>query len=495
MSGVLAALAAHAAATPRAPALAGAAETLDYATLQVRVASLARRLESDGPRVLGLLAENGIDWALADLAALAAGIPLVPLPTFFSPAQRAHVLASAGIDRVLTDRPDALGAAAAGPSRPFHGSLESVPLHGTAVPLPPGTAKITFTSGTTGTPKGVCLGREAMERVAVSLREASGAGPADRHLALLPLATLLENIGGLYVPLLAGACTRLLPGEAVGLAGSSGVDAGRMAAALAAGGATTTILVPQLLLALVAALKAGAPRPAALRYAAVGGAPVSPRLLGAATVLGLPVFEGYGLSECASVVAVNRAGDNRPGSVGRVLPHAQVALAQDGSLRVRGAGFLGYLGEAPRDPDDWVDTGDLGRFAADGTLHLTGRRRNMFITAFGRNVAPEWVERELLLQPAIAQAAVFGEGRPFNAAVVVPRDGAGEEAIAAAVAFANRDLPDYARVSAWVRAAAPFSVDNGQLTANGRPRREPIAAAYADALDALYHKDLHGHLL
>lgn len=486
MSRILTAIARHAAANPHAIALEGASESLDYATLSTRVAALAERLRAINPRVVGLLAENGLDWALADLACLAADIPLVPLPTFFTPAQLTHTIHQAGIDLILTDRLDASTRLSSdGTVLPRFGKLDALRLPTLPAALPQGTAKITFTSGTTGAPKGVCLSRNGMETVAESLRKASGAHAGDRHLNVLPLSTLLENIAGLYVPLLAGASTRLLPGESIGLAGSSGVDPARMLDALNAAKASSAILVPQLLLALVVALRAGTPKPANLRYLAVGGAPVSPRLLTEAERLGLPVFEGYGLSECGSVVAVNRPGDSHTGCVGRPLDHVGLAFGPDGAIRVSGAGFLGYLGDTPRNAD-WVDTGDLGHLDADGRLHLTGRRKNMFITGFGRNVAPEWIERELLLHPAVAQAAVFGEGRPFNVAVIVARDKATDAQIASAVVAANLELPDYARIGAWVRASTPFSTANAQLTPNGRPRREAIASACADAIEGCY---------
>jgi long-subunit acyl-CoA synthetase (AMP-forming) len=251
-----------------------------------------------------------------------------------------------------------------------------------------------------------------------------------------------------------------------------------MLKALGAAAATSAILVPQLLQALVAMLAAGAPRPSSLRYVALGGAPVAAALLNAAQAVDLPVFEGYGLSECASVVCVNRPGANRSGSVGQALGDVALAIADDGAIRVRRAGFLGYLGEAPVS-GEWFDTGDVGRLDDDGYLTLVGRRRNMFITAFGRNVAPEWIERELVLQPVIAQAMVFGEGLRENVAVIVARGHADPAAITAAITAVNRELPDYARVGAWIPASSAFTPANGQLTANGRPRREIIAAAYA----------------
>jgi long-chain acyl-CoA synthetase len=244
-----------------------------------------------------------------------------------------------------------------------------------------------------------------------------------------------------------------------------------------------------MLQALVAAGEGRASMPSSLRFVAVGGAPVSPQLLKRAHLLGIPIFEGYGLSECASVVALNTPGNIKPGSVGRPLPHVLLSFSDNGEILVEGSAFLGYLGQGvPARP--WP-TGDLGYLDAEGFLHLTGRVKSLFITSFGRNVAPEWVERELTLHPAIAQAAVFGEARPFNAAVIVARPGFSQSDIDTAVQLANRMLPDYARVTAWVAANAPFTPSNQQLTANGRLKREAIMAVYADALESLYQEETH----
>jgi long-subunit acyl-CoA synthetase (AMP-forming) len=132
----------------------------------------------------------------------------------------------------------------------------------------------------------------------------------------------------------------------------------------------------------------------------------------------------------------------------------------------------------------------LGYFDADGFLHLSGRRKNMFITSYGRNVSPEWVEAELCDERSIAQAAVFGESRPWNVAVLVPRPTATAEQLAAAVDAANRRLPDYARVGDFIIATEPFAPGNGQLTTNGRNRRTAIWNRYCPELDALYDEQL-----
>jgi long-subunit acyl-CoA synthetase (AMP-forming) len=137
--------------------------------------------------------------------------------------------------------------------------------------------------------------------------------------------------------------------------------------------------------------------------------------------------------------------------------------------------MLGYLGDAPRDPAGEIATGDLGSIDADGFLQVRGRLKNLLITSLGRNIAPEWVERELQLEPEIASAIVVGEARPWLAALITPTAaGSTPELIEAAVARANRRLPDYAQVRAWVPPARPLTFANGSLTANGRLRRAHV---------------------
>ncbi|HSW15040.1 MAG TPA: AMP-binding protein [Solimonas sp.] len=496
MSRVLAAIAAHARSQPKAIALEAREARLSYAELEIAIEALARTLTARGFRTVALLADNGLGWALADLAALRAGLRLVPLPPFFSPRQMAHALRSAGAEAVLVDPRLALNQQLSPlPAEPlslgYCGtvlSLQRLPAAGPAPQLPEGTCKITYTSGTTGEPKGVCLGAEEMERVAAALAQASRAVPGDRHLGVLPLSTLLENLGGLYAPLLAGATACLWPMAEVGLRGAAGLDVRMLREALDVARASSAILVPQMLQALVEAIEAGLPRPPHLRFVAVGGAPLAPRLLQRAQALGLPVFEGYGLSECASVIALSTPDAQRAGSVGRPLPHVRLEFAADGEILVSGNGFRGYVGEPPRDPQAPVPTGDIGYLDSNGFLCLTGRKKNMFVTAFGRNVAPEWVERELCLHPAIAQAAVFGEARPWNTAVIVPRAGQDMASIAAAIEAVNAELPDYARIRRWLPATQAFTPANGQLTPNGRLRRASILAQYGAAIESLYEE-------
>jgi len=449
------------------------------------VASLAQRLAE--VRVLAILADNSPDWAMADLAALRTGTPVLPLPPFFTAAQLAHALEQTGADTVLTDQPERiLGLGLGFEMGEQRRALNWLRRQAEPVELPVGTTKISYTSGSTGAPKGVCLSAEGLLDTARALKLRLADLPIERHLCVLPLSLLLENSAGIYAPLLRGAEVHL-PGLAeLGWQGMSGFDPCLLQQQVAAVGANSVILVPELLKAWTLLLaQAGLRAPDSLSFAAVGGARVEPGLLATARTLGLPAYQGYGLTECGSVVSLNVPGDDRDG-VGRPLPHVAVSI-NDGEVVVRSRAFLGYLGDAGTRSDVDYATGDLGDLDADGHLHLAGRKRNLLITSFGRNVSPEWVESLLLAQPEIAQAVVVGDGRPALAAVLVPFPGVGRERLAAAIGRANAALPDYARLAGWIE-AEPFSPQSGTLTGNGRPVRAAILERYGAVLASLYER-------
>jgi long-subunit acyl-CoA synthetase (AMP-forming) len=467
-----------------AVALRDGRRSLAYANLPGVVADIGDWLQTTGSHVVGLQLQNGIDWVLLDLACQAAGIVVLPLPDFFSAAQIEHCLQAAGADLLVTD---GRGKPPAGEplDAPFAAPLRAWRLTPTTRGrVPENTAKITFTSGSTGAPKGVCLSAAQQWQLAKTLVDAIGTGPK-RHLCLLPLATLLENVAGIYAPLLQGAQIILPDATTRGLSGSSGLDARALLHCIDTEQPHSMILLPQLLLVLVAACERGWQPPRSLQFVAVGGAHVANGLVETARRLGLPVYEGYGLSECGSVVALNSPAADRAGSVGRVLPHCEVTV-DDGEIVVRGAVHLGYL----NDPQSWypecVVTGDLGALDDAGYLRIRGRRKNLLISSFGRNISPEWIESELCARPLFTHCVVVGDGRPYLSALVGAPDAIADSEIRQWIDTVNLRLPDYAQIKAWLRMGA--SIWPPLYTANGRPRRDQIDSQLAGRIQSLYAK-------
>lgn len=494
----------YACSNPDKIALQGQDINISYAQLSQDVERVQHHFQEANPKVIGLAMDNGPTWAIVDLAALALGLTNVPLPLFFSAEQICHAIQDAQVDLLITDKPILFsklmtenGIQTGARFDYFLGGkfITAFKIDTANAPqtMPNQTAKITYTSGTTGKPKGVCLSAATMEQVAQSLTLATEAKPNDRHLSILPYSTLLENLAGLYVPLLAGATAVCLPLEEVGLSGSSGFNPQKFLQAILRVQPSSLILTPELLLALVSLIEAGYAKPQSLRFIAVGGASVSPQLLARAEKIGLPVYEGYGLSECSSVVALNTPKAKKIGSVGKPLPHVQLTFNEENEIFVSGAHYLGYLGQEEIPPQA-VATGDIGYLDDAGFLYITGRKKNIFITSYGRNVSPEWVERELTLSPLIKQAAVFGEAKPFNVAIIVTGQEVNIAALDNEIQRINQTLPDYARVGQYLLSEAPFSLANGQLTANGRLRRTEIYQHYQTLIEDLYQGNSYATL-
>jgi long-subunit acyl-CoA synthetase (AMP-forming) len=488
MDSTTAALERAAGTVPGARALIAERCVLSYRELDERARECAAAMRSIGIRRAALIADNSADWIVADLGAQLAGIVLVPVPGFFSKGQLEHAVRDSGADALIADSLTAVPIGALGMQRSgvLTGRLvcyRRASARRSAV-LPWDTAKISYTSGTTGEPKGVCLSQEAMDRVADSLVEATADLGLCRHLCLLPLALLLENIAGVYAPLRNGG-EICVPGLAsIGWSGAAQLDSSRVLDNIRRYQPDSVILVPQMLTGIVEALERGAPAPGSLTFVAVGGAHAAPALLDRAERLGLPVYQGYGLTETASVVALSSPKQRRAGSVGRPLAHCGVRIDAGGEIVVAGATCAGYVGKPSIVGE--VATGDLGRIDEDGYLYVLGRRKNVFITSFGRNVSPDWIEAEFSRMPSIAQIAIFGEARPWNTAVVVPAAHAQLAELDSDIATVNATLPDYARVGARIVADGAFTPAEGSLTGNGRNRREAIWQIYEHRINACY---------
>ncbi len=489
MNKILAAIYHHAGATPEKIALIGHNAQLTYAQLATQINQLADWLVAQNIGRAGLWGENSIEWIVADLAAWEANITLVPLPRFFSAAQLQHVITDAQLSCLLvcgdiTPVAKAFDRKNSPLTNIFLDDLANASNSAIA-----DVAKITFTSGTTGSPKGVCLSTAALENVTLALAERIYAAPdADKklncHLNLLPLSTLLENIAGVYVPLYLGKRIIVVPGVQLGLTGSSQLSLPTLLQKLHEYQPNSLILLPQILQGLVAASLQGFSLPESLHFVAVGGAKTSASLIAQARARSIPVYEGYGLSECASVVSLNSPLENKIGSVGKPLSHVQVRI-ESGVIFTRGNGFSGYL-NSQHENNEWVNTGDLGYLDSDGFLFITGREKNCLISSFGRNISPEWIEAELTLSPAITQVMVVGDAQPFCSAIIVPTPTSSTDQLFAEIARINQTLPDYAQVKKFIIAREAFTPVNQLLTDNGRLRRTAIQAVYAELIDTVY---------
>lgn len=491
MNKILAAIDKHAIATPKKIALTGLTTQLTYAELAAQIDELALWISEQNIGRAGLWGENSIEWIVADLAAWKAGITLVPLPRFFSRTQLQHVISQAQLPCLLvcgdieqvTDISERKNSPITAIYLDQLNTIESTPVIESV-------AKITFTSGTTGTPKGVCLSTSALESVTLALAERIYSGMntsnLNAHLNLLPLSTLLENIAGVYAPFYLGKHVVVLPGAALGLTGSSQLSLPTLLQTLHQYQPNSLIVLPQILQGLVAASAKGFQLPESIKFIAVGGAHTPAVLIEQARAMKIPVYEGYGLSECASVVSLNSPVADKIGSVGKALNHVDIKIDQ-GVIKVRGNVFTGYLGQTAQTQDEWLDTGDLGYIDDEGFIFITGRQKNLLISSFGRNISPEWIEAELSLCRSITQVMVIGDSQPFCSAIIVPASlDVTVEKIAQDIRQINQLLPDYARVQKFIVAAEPFTPANQLLTDNGRLRRAAIFGQYLNAIAAIY---------
>jgi long-chain acyl-CoA synthetase len=453
---------------------------VSFAELRRVVSEVADELARQQVSSVLLLAGNSVPAVVLCLSAWRAGVSLTPVAPFASDGQLDHILQLSTPDLVITDdlarasRATGRQANQADQTRDgLHWLRTGVSGRHTDADL------ITFTSGSTDRPKGACLSQATLTTVAGSLRSVTGMSAGDRHHCLHPLAQLLEWVGGILRPLLAGARVLIPDLPTVGVSEGAQLEGSRMLGVLADQRVTSTILVPQMLETLVAALEDDpATRLPDLRFVGVGGAVVPLGLLLRAERVGLPVHQGYGLTECGSVVALNSPDATLRGSVGRCLPHARVEIAPDGEILVGGALFDGYLGgAAPGLRSGMLPTGDLGSIDAQGFLHIRGRKQNSFATASGRNINPEWLESRLVDSRFIRQAVVFGEGLPGPVAILVVEPGSGQ-GMADDLCALNRSLPDHARIRRHLAVGEAFSTRNGQWTSTGRPRRTGILRAY-----------------
>jgi long-chain acyl-CoA synthetase len=461
-------------------------ESITYQKLVDEVLVLAKILQEKNYQNIALLLDNSKEWIFIDLACAKVGITITPIPQFFSVEQISNLINNAGIEYVITDEINRFGFLDCDEESVFLN--ENISLMKLSNPLTTlvknnfakNVSKITFTSGTSSDAKGVCLSNDNIEKTVFSLVERIGKENAVNNLLLFPLAILLENIAGVYCALCSGAKVTILPLKMTGINISGNVNLEYFITALEKFGATSFVITPELLKLLVHLKKLKKITLSEIKFIAIGGAVVSKDLLNEAEDLGLPIFQGYGLSEFSSVVSLNFVGSNKIGSVGKLLPHIQAKINDDGEILLKGNRFIGYVGE-DGDSEKWYETGDLGYLDEEGYLHITGRKKNIIITSMGRNFSPEWVESELLKNPLILQAVVFGDGEKSNIAIIFPIK---EFDFSLAIQEVNLQFPEYAKINNFIIVEERFDLENKMLTANGRVRREIIFKNYQTKIDA-----------
>ncbi|HEV8249329.1 MAG TPA: long-chain fatty acid--CoA ligase [Gaiellaceae bacterium] len=231
-----------------------------------------------------------------------------------------------------------------------------------------------------------------------------------------------------------------------------------------------------------------------LRAGVSGAAPISVEILEFFHAMDILILEGYGLTESSSGCSVNREDNFRFGTVGLPLPGIQVQIADDGEILVRGDNvFAGYYKdeEATRraiDEDGWLHTGDVGTLDDDGFLRVTDRKKDIIVTAGGKNVAPQNLENDLKRVPGISQAVVVGDRRPYLVALITVEPGVADpEPLAqAAVDEVNRERTRYEQIKKFIVLERDFSPELGEVTPTMKLRRKAIVERFADDIDRLY---------
>lgn len=545
---------------------------LTFAEAHARVARLVsligRRGIGSGDRV-AILSENRPEWALADYACLCAGAVTVPIYPNLPVSYVREILRDSGARLVFTSTHEQAVRVgeAAGDLTPL--VFDDLDLHLAGTPDPPAgwetraleiapedLATLIYTSGTTGSPKGVMLthGNLAGMIAATAQHGSIPVTPGDVVVSILPLSHALERAAAYYF----------------WASGATTVYAESMqtvARDIAAAAPHHLVVVPRLLekihqtltsghgaAGVIARWAAGVSVPVARRLTSgrrlsyrqraelaladrfvfsvlrrklggrvrtviSGGAPLAADVASLFIAAGIPVFEGYGLTETSPVLAANRPGAVRLGSVGLPYPGVELRVGHDDEIHARGPTVMRGYWQRPVETEQaftsegWFRTGDIGHIDQDGFVHITDRLKDVIVTSGGKNIAPQPIELRVQASPYIAQALLIGDRRPYAAMLVVP-DFAALEAWAAArrppgpgagttraalvadpgvVALLEREVDErtaeFAQVERPKRIAIvadEFTVENGMLTPTLKIRRRMVEERYADLIGTMY---------
>lgn len=496
---------------------------------------------------IAICLRNGVDWIALDLAALGLGLVVVPLYVDDNPDNIAWCIANAearllvvegakmasalkatcaGLPPIYVLRGEASEAAAtvasilpAAASAPMFASLPEDAL-----------ATICYTSGTAGRPKGVMLSHGNIIANVASCQQTGMARPTDLFLSILPLSHMFERTGGYYLPLSIGAKVVFARGVAE-LADdltsqaptimfavprifekfSARLDQALSASPLkrwlfkqcaARGWRVESGAASWLDRQATPALRALVARPVLarlggrMRLTIVGGAALDPQIAHTFIGLGLPMLQGYGMTEASPVISVNREEDNDPDSVGPPLPGVEVKFGAGGELLSRGKNVMqGYwrnemATKATIDAEGWLHTGDIAEMRG-GKIYIRGRLKDILVMSNGEKLPPQDAELAVLHDPVFEQAMLVGEGRPYLTLLAVSKE-RDEKTL---IAHANEQLkafPRWVRIRHVIASPEPWSVENGLLTPTLKLKRPLLVAKYKDALDALYGSESDG---
>jgi len=538
-------------------------------------AALQRENLAPGDRV-AIQMSNRREWVLFDIAALGLGLVTVPLYTVDRPENIRHILEDAGVRLLLLESGEQLAALApvAETLRRLDGILvlEQAP-ETPAVEMTPisawladaqGTAKdevtdgkdlatIVYTSGTTGPPKGVMLSHSNILWNAEASLSCIRAYPQDRFLSFLPLSHTLERTGGYYLPMMAGstvAYARSIPQLAEDLTITRPTvliavprifervharireklkhepAAARMLfeAAVAVGwsrflrtqgrGPWTPGMPFFPLLDRLVGRKVRARLGGRLRIAVSGGAPLSGEIARFFIGLGIPLVQGYGLTEASPVVSVSPLEDNIPESIGLPLPDVELRVAAQDELLVRSPGvMLGYWNNPNASADaidagGWLHTGDQVHIDPARHLFITGRLKDVIVLSNGEKVSPADLEMAIDLDPLFAQTLIMGEARPYLTALVVldpdayrelatekgldpdlsraRLDTRLEEILAARIGELLKSFPGHVKIPRVGVVEEPWTIESGTMTPTMKLKRASIVAEYEGDVERLY---------
>ncbi|MCM3883212.1 long-chain fatty acid--CoA ligase [Frankia sp. R82] len=486
-------------------------EAVSHRELAELVARFADRLRGHGLRHgdrLALIGDSGLDWVVADFAALRIGAVVVPIYPTSSADQVRHIVRTTAPAVGVADiaprctllRESGVAAVIADPTTAVDPVTVAAGRDG---PVSAGdVATVVFTSGTTGEPKGCILTHRNVycgaANVAAALPEIFT--PADGTRPRTVIALPLSHMYGRSALL----ATLLVGGEAT-VVGQPAEMFDAMYQQPPTFLALTPYLLDKLDRTVLADEREGRGRAAramgGLTYVICGGASLAPEHQKSFHRRGITVLGAYGMTESAAAAAINRATDNRLGTVGRPNPGTSIAVDESGELIITGGNVSpGYWGEV--DPGRCgpgpfsIRTGDLGVVDGDGFIRITGRRKDILITSSGKNVAPAPLEDRLRADPLITQCVVVGDQRPYVTALIAVdaaeaarrrlSPGEVETWIQRAVNAANTLVSRAESIRRWRLVPGDLSMSAGHLTSSGKLVRAKVLHDLADEIDALY---------